>query len=162
MNGERLLRRSPPSGTILVGLLALLVGCQPVDERPGTWLRGEPFSAPLQDWSFTDEIDEIFIETRPWYGLPHSTTIWCVTRQGKLYIGSYGDEEKAWEKAVAHHPGARLQIGNRLHPVVIEPIRDPQLSAELDLRYETKYDMEAVFGKDLPAWRYYRVEQRRP
>ncbi|MCS5637269.1 MAG: DUF2255 family protein [Myxococcota bacterium] len=159
MNGERRLRRSPPSGTILVGLLAFLVGCQPVDERPGTWLRGEPFTAPVQDWSFTDEIEEIFIETRPWYGLPHSTTIWCVTRQGKLYIGSYGEEEKAWEKAIARDSGARLQVGDRVHPVVIEPVRDPRLSRELDLQYETKYDMEAVFGDDVPAWRYYGVEQ---
>jgi squalene-hopene/tetraprenyl-beta-curcumene cyclase len=133
-----------------------------VDERPGTWLEGEPFVGSVSDWTFTAGIDEIFIETRPWYGLPHSTTIWCVELEGRLYIGSYGDVEKAWEKAIAHDSAARLRIDGRLHEVTLVPVDDPRLNRKVDSRYGEKYDMGEVFGEDVPAWRYYRVEQSEP
>jgi hypothetical protein len=90
----------------LVAAVAVL-GCQPEDETPGLWLSGEIAPERVDDWRFTNDIEEIFVETRPWYGIPHSTTIWCVELGGELYIGSYGDEKKTWENNVARHPAAR-------------------------------------------------------
>ena len=159
-----MLRDCRHDGWMLRGLALLVVlgttaGCQPVDERPGTWLRGEPYTGSVPDWSFTDGIEEIAIETRPWYGVRHSTTIWCVAFEGGLYIGSYGDERKAWERGLTHDSTARLGIEGKLYEVTVVPVDDPGLKGQLDLRYNEKYDMEAVFGEDLPGWRYYRVEQ---
>ena len=65
-----------PGLLALVALAALAVGCQPRDERPGLWLSGELAAEPVQDWSFSDSIEEISLETRTWYGIPHSVTIW--------------------------------------------------------------------------------------
>ena len=73
------------------------MGCQPQDETPGLWLQGEIVRDRVEDWRFTREVEEIFVETRPWYGIPHSTTIWCVDLNGKLYVGSYGSDTKTWE-----------------------------------------------------------------
>ena len=67
----------------LVAAVAVL-GCQPEDETPGLWLRGEIALERVDDWRFTNDIEEIFVETRPWYGIPHSTTIWCVELGGEL------------------------------------------------------------------------------
>jgi hypothetical protein len=136
------------------------IGCQPEDVRPGLWLRGESVEAQLDDWRFTDDIEEIFIETRPWYGLPHSTTIWCAELDGKLYVGSYGDQKKAWEKNIARNPEARLQIAGKIYQVKLTPVSDPDLTDALHAAYAQKYDMVEVFGDDIPQWWYYRVAQR--
>jgi hypothetical protein len=152
-----------PSGGLLALFAAAIVciGCQPKDVRPGLWLRGESIEVKLDDWRFTDDIEEIFIETRPWYGHRHSTTIWCVELDGELYVGSYGDQKKAWEKNIARNPEARLRIAGKLYQVKLTPIADPDLSTALHAVYAQKYDMAEVFGDDIPQWWYYRVAQLR-
>lgn len=137
-------------------------GCTPKDVRPGAWLRGEVVEERIDDWSFSDDVEEIFIETRPWYGIAHSTTIWCVTLHGALYIGSYGDAKKAWEKNVARHPEARLSIAGKLYEVTVAPEADAEIVESLDRAYRAKYDMAEVFGDDVPEWWYYRVTPRGP
>jgi len=141
--------------TLLVTVVGL--GCQPQDESPGTWLQGESVARAVADWGFTDGVEEIFIETRPWYGIPHSTTIWCVSLDGALYVGSYGDEKKRWERIVADSPEARLQIEDALYEVELSPVTDPGLETRLDEAYRAKYDMNEVFGEDVPRWWYYQV-----
>ena len=153
------------AGWLLVVFAAAVVwmGCQPKDVRPGLWLRGESVEAHVDDWRFTGDIEEIFIETRPWYGVRHSTTIWCVELDGELYVGSYGDEEtekKTWEKNIARSPEARLGIEGKLYQVELEPVTDANLTTALDAIYAKKYDMVEVFGEDVPPWWYYRVAQR--
>jgi hypothetical protein len=146
-------------GRCLAALLAVLLvsACQPEDESPGLWLSGEPVLEPVDDWRFTKDIEEIFVETRPWYLIPHSTTIWCVEVDGELYIGSYGDEKKAWEKNIAHDPNVTLAIDGRLHEMTVAPVTEPGRVAALHLAYASKYDMVEVFGEEVPDWWYYRV-----
>jgi len=143
----------------VVGLA--VTGCQPEDESPGLWLTGETAVARVDDWSFTDDIEEIFIETRPWYGIPHSTTIWCVALDGELYIGSYGDEKKSWEKNVARDPRVKLSIAGKLYPLELEPVTEPGRIEALDAAYAKKYDMAEVFGDAIPDWWYYHVTASR-
>ena len=83
-----------PRVLALLSVVLVATACQPEDETPGLWLQGETVEEKIADWSFSDDVEEIFIETRPWYRLPHSTTIWCVALDGGLYIGSYGEEKK--------------------------------------------------------------------
>ena len=61
--------------------IALTVACSidPSDERPGLGLSGEVHQQGVEDWSFTSDADEIFIETVTSYWIPHSVTAWCVT-----------------------------------------------------------------------------------
>ena len=133
------------------------LACQPEDESPGLWLRGELATERVDDWAFARDIEEIFIETRPWYGIPHSTTIWCVELAGGLYVGSYGDEKKTWEMNIASDSRAELAIGGKLYPVTLTPVALPASIAALDVAYAQKYDMADVFGDELPKWWYYRV-----
>jgi hypothetical protein len=141
----------------ILAVAAIALGCQPEDERPGLWLSGEVVPEPVADWSFTREIDEILIETRPWYRIAHSTTIWCVELGGELYVGSYGDEKKTWEKNIESDPGAELAIEGRLYPVTLTPVTAPTRNQALDAAYAQKYDMAEVFGDELPDWWYYQV-----
>ena len=149
----------------LLALLAIVpwcVGCQPKDVVPGMWVRGDLVEEQIDDWRFTQKIEEIFIETRAWYRIPHSTTIWCGELSGKLYIGSYGDQKKRWEKNIARNPEARLAIAGKIYEVTVTPVTDRALIDALHATYTQKYDMSEVFGDDLPEWWYYRVEQRIP
>ncbi|NQZ97782.1 MAG: hypothetical protein HRU01_14825, partial [Myxococcales bacterium] len=62
--------------------------CAPKDHRPGLWLSGDVIEMPVSDWSFSAEYREIFVETRTWYGIPHSVTTVCASHEGKLYVPS--------------------------------------------------------------------------
>jgi hypothetical protein len=142
--------------------VAAATACHPDGETPGLWLRGDSDEERVADWSFSDEIQEVFIETRPWYGIPHSTTIWCVALDGGLYIGSYGEQKKAWEEIIERKPEARLSIAGRIYDVMVAPVTEGDLIEALDAAYARKYDMEEVFGQEIPVWRYYLVSQRGP
>ena len=102
----------------------------------------------------------VYIETTPWYGIAHSTTIWCVEFEGGLYVGSYGPDKKYWEDIVESNPEARLRIDGKIYDVRVDLVPDSGLTAQITLAYNRKYDMEAVFGEDVPKWWFYRVEQR--
>jgi hypothetical protein len=142
---------------VALAAAAAVLGCEPKDETPGLWLGGEAVVERVDDWRFTNGIEEVFFETRPWYGIPHSTTIWCVELGGELYIGSYGDQKKTWEKNVARDPTAKLSISGKLYEVGVAPVTDPGRVEALDAAYAQKYDMAEVFGDEIPEWWYYHV-----
>jgi hypothetical protein len=144
----------------VLAVASALVGCQPEDETPGFWLAGETVEDRIDDWGFTNDIEEIFVETRPWYFVPHSTTIWCVEVDGELFIGSYGDEKKTWENNIESNPEARLSIGGKLYEVNLMPVTELGRVETLDRAYGQKYDMVDVFGEDVPDWWYYRITPR--
>jgi len=153
-------RRAAPSLWLaMLAPMLLLVACQPKDERPGMWLRGERSANRVVDWSFAANAEEVFIETRPWYGIRHSTTIWCVVLDNELYVGSYGDEKKSWENNIARNREARIGIDDVLYEVSLMPVTNKKLGAALDAAYNAKYDMVDVFGEDVPPWWYYRAVQ---
>ena len=116
-------RRAIRLGVIGLGAIVLIAAsaCQPQDGRPGLWLRGERVSGPVPDWGFTDAFTEIFVETRTWYGVPHSVTTVCAAADGQLYVPSlyYGGEEfpdaRYWNRNVVRDPRVRLKIGRQLY-----------------------------------------------
>ena len=114
----------------------------------------------VNDWRFTDEIQEIAIETRTWYLLAHSTTIWCVEYEGNLYVGSYGTEKKFWEKNIERNPQVKINIDGEIYKATMSLLEDEALSREVNVAYNRKYDMEEVFGDEIPLWWFYRVEQQ--
>jgi hypothetical protein len=74
--------------TVIVLVAVLLVlsvtGFEPKGRVAGLWLKGERVTTPVTDWSFTDKIPEIKIQTP--FLLPHSVTIWCAVYNGNLYM----------------------------------------------------------------------------
>ena len=158
--GEQQMKKQFRLIAVLLGVGLLASACQPKDTRPGLWLSGNPADEHTRDWRFTDDIEEIFVETRSWYGIPHSTTIWCVEHNGELFIGSYGDEKKAWEKNVARDPRATVSISGKLYAVTLVPVTGSSWVEALDAAYAKKYDMADVFGGEIPKWWYYRVAAR--
>ncbi len=131
MPQPRLRRLRPPLGALaLVSLLGALA-CGPVDRRPGLWISGEVASGPVADWSFTDQVFEIALETRTWYGVPHSVTVVCAAAGDALYVpsvyspGGRFPEERRWNRNVVRDPRVRLGIGGRIYERKAVLVEDP-------------------------------------
>ena len=123
--------RRPISCALLLSSVILLPGCEPQDRRPGLWLSGELVQGPVTDWSFTHEITEIFVETRTWYGIPHSVTTVCVAHDGALYVpsiyfeGGEFPDARFWNRNVVRDPRVRLGIGGRIYERRAVLVEDP-------------------------------------
>lgn len=146
----------------LIALLACACAIAPRDERPGCGIRGEPADEPVADWSFTDGIEEIQIETRTWYGIPHAVTIWCVAIEGELYVGASfpGGRERRWVSNVKRDPRVRLAIAGRIHERRLEAIEDPERSDLVNRAFGRKYHYDVDEDPDPVA--YWRVVPLEP
>lgn len=132
-------------GIVVLLILALVVlrftGLDPSDRMPGLWLKGDLVTTPVTDWSFTEKYDTIMIQTRSWYGLPHSVTVRCDTDNGKLFIssqffaGMQFPRDKSWAAYAVRDPHVRLKIGNQLYDVTVSHVTD---QAELAALHDAK------------------------
>jgi hypothetical protein len=120
---------------ILVAVLLLLSvtgfepkDCPPTDRSlsckvPGLWLKGEPVTTPVTDWSFTDKIPQIKIQTETPFLLPHSVIIWCAVYDGNLYVTSYRGRQ--WVENIIRDPNVRLKIGDKVFDRTLSIVNDP-------------------------------------
>lgn len=116
---------------------------------PGLWLRGNLVTTPVTDWSFTDKIPTIKLQTHTWYLLPHSVNIGCVYYNGHLYVSSVymrPDVKYRWNEDVIRDPRVRLKIGNQLYDRTLTYVTDPAEKAAVSQAKSKKYwDMEPLF-----------------
>ena len=127
---------------LVMALIVLrVVGLDPKDRRAGLWLTGEVVSTPVADWAFTDKHQNIFVQTRSWYGLPHSVTTVCVAYNDRLYLtstyrpGLQFPRDRLWNKNVMRDPRVRLKIGDKIYDQILALVTDP---AEQDAVLEAK------------------------
>jgi hypothetical protein len=144
------------AGATIIGLVALLLllsftgfepkGCPPTDRSlsckvPGLWIKGDPVTTPVTDWSYTDKIPEIKIQTQTPFLLPHSVTIWCAVYNGNLYVTSY--RGRMWAEDIIRDPRVRLKIADRVFDRTLTVVDDPAEKAGV---------LEAK-GKKYPQWK---------
>ena len=114
--------------------------------RPGLWLTGEVVHEPVTNWDWVNKVNDpvrkntIMLETRTWYGIPHSVTINLVARGDKLYVqGSERDfrlqkpfpYSKAWWTNVERDPRVRMKIGGKIYEMTLVLIQDRAEVAKL-------------------------------
>jgi hypothetical protein len=143
-------------GAIVIVLVAALLtmsvtgfepkDCRPADRSlscrvPGLWLKGEPVTTPVSDWSFTDQIPQIKIQTQSPFILPHSVIIWCAVYNGNLYVTSYRGRQ--WVENIVRDPRVRLKIGDKVFDRTLSLVDDPAEKAAV---------LEAK-GKKYPQWK---------
>ncbi len=147
------MKRYLSMAALVIGLLAVIavtvlrfVGWEPTGPRPGLWLPGTVVTTTVTDWSFTDAVPEIHMETQTWYLVPHSVTVQCVSVDGQLYLASFHNggpqaPRRRWNQNVARDPRIRLQIGDRLYDRKMLPLTEPaQIQRVLDA-YVKKYPL---------------------
>ena len=141
---------------LVIALVALrVVGLDPKEGRPGLWLTGELVTTPVTDWAFTDKYPNIFVQTRSWYGLPHSVTTTATAHDRQLYLtsvyrpGTQFPRDRRWNKNVMRDPHVRLKIGDQVFERTVTLVTDP---AEKDAVLATKakkYPRQRVVDKNL-------------
>ena len=141
--------------------IAPTVACsiEPSDERPGLRLPGEVNQQAVEDWSFTENADEIFIETATSYWIPHSVTVWCVTVGPELYVAADDADEKSWVANVARDPDVRLKIEDRIYEQKLVPVTDATTIASIDNGFVRKYEYEEEADEGMTVG-YWRVVER--
>jgi hypothetical protein len=119
-------------GIIVVCLILILItlritGFGPHARTPGLWLRGNVVTTPITDWSFTDKIPVVQLQTVTWYLLPHSVNINCLNYNGQLYLVSVYPAGTAhtWNDNVIRDPHVRLKIGDQIYDRTVSLVTDP-------------------------------------
>jgi ribosomal protein S19 len=142
-------------GLILACLIVLLVvlsftGFEPKDcanasslacRAPGLWLRGNPVTTPVTDWSFTDKIKAVKVQTKTPFLLPYSVSAWCAVYNGNLYLTSY--RGRRWVENIIRDPHVRLKIGDQVFDRTFSVVNDPVEKAAV---------LQAK-GKKYPEWK---------
>lgn len=149
-------------GLFLLFFLSLLaiMGCQPSDQRPGLWLKGEAASGFPSNWRFSDEHKEVYLQVATPYYLPHSVTIWCAQVEGQLFVAARNPESKKWPGWVSDKPAVTIKVAEKLYLGELLIVED---SSELELiktAYAEKYQLEPSPGKTPPPMRYWQVKAR--
>ena len=65
------------TGFALVLLVFMLLGCEPENQTPGLWLSATYVETFPDNWSFSNNFQEIAIEVGTPYFIPHSTDQSC-------------------------------------------------------------------------------------
>jgi len=120
----------------------------------GFWLTGSVTKTPATDWSFTDAIPTVQVETRTWYFLPHFVRTYIARDGTQLYLFSeyfapkagqrdYRDDfpnARFWNRMVVRDPHIRVKIGNRLFQMRAYPLTDPSQVALARQAFLRKYE----------------------
>ena len=129
--------------------VVFLSACEPQDRSPGMWLSGELVDSKIQDWSFTDEFNEVFVETHPWYGIPFSVTVVMVNLDNAIFVPSIYAEQadfpgtKYWNGVIDANPDVVMKIGEKLYPRRAQLVTD---KGEFERVYE-------AMAEKYPFWR---------
>ena len=158
-------------GIVVVAAIALtvlrVVGLNPKDRRAGLWLSGDVVTTLANDWSFTNAVQEIQVQTNSWSGLPHSITTQCVSVDGKLYIASFhfggpNATRRLWNRNVNRDPRIRVKVGDKLYERKVIPLTDQTEIARVLEAYVAKYPSWAEVMKrpesERPMIYYWRTE----
>jgi len=145
--------------------------------RPGLWLKGEVVREEVTNWDWVKQFSDAFaengteLETRTWYGIPHSVTVLLVPRGEELYLMSSAqtfrlDREfpygKAWWRNVERDPRVRLKIGGKIYEMTVALVRDRAEVARLrGGRNPIVKEIDAQGNEYIAEeWHYWRVFQR--
>ncbi|MEM7409410.1 MAG: nitroreductase/quinone reductase family protein [Myxococcota bacterium] len=128
----------------LVLPLLLATACGPLVMIPGGALSGMPQEVP-RDWSFTDGVDVVQLETRP--DDPYSVNVWTVAANDALYVVAGTGAESAWVQHIEADPRVRLRVGDDLYDLrAVRADDDAEVDAFLEAAM-AKYDFEPEEGQ---------------
>jgi len=162
-------------GTIVVFLVLVLVvlritGFNPIGNipgpgnYPGLWLSGTVVNTPVTDWSFASQYKTDKVQTRTWYGIPHSVTTGFIVHNGQLYLTSMFAKGvpfpagKSWVKNVIRDPHVRLKFGDNLYDRVLSHVTDPdERAAVLGPRAKQNPQLLASNSTDGPVLHLFHV-----
>jgi hypothetical protein len=122
--------------SIVLLLAAPLAGCErPFVLLPGSALEGPTLPAP-SDWSFTDAVKTIQLETRPTD--PYSVNIWGIALGEHLYVHA-GANRSAWVEHIEADPNVRVRVADSIYELTAARVEEQAEFDRFSDAYEKKY-----------------------
>lgn len=116
--------------------LAWLAACGgPFVVLPGGALDGPVVATPV-DWSFSDEVSTVQLETRP--SDPYSVNIWAVGIGDVLYVHA-GDNRSTWVENMEADPRVRLRIDGPIYELAATRVTGQPEFDRFSDAWEQKY-----------------------
>jgi hypothetical protein len=143
---------------------------------PGLWLTGEVVREAVTNWDWVSDVNDpirgssIMLETRTWYGIPHSVTVNAVPRGEELYLsgseqGARLEKEfpysKRWWTNIERDPRIRMKIDGKIYEATVALVADRAEVAQLIGRNPVTKQIGADGQEQITGVRHYwRVYQR--
>jgi hypothetical protein len=131
---------------------ALIAPFDPAGRRPGIGLSGPVAGDQQIHWQGRKQI---FLETRPWYLIPHSVTTVAWVRDGSIFVPCGSCSGKRWPRNVAARPDVRLKIDGAIYPRRAIRISDPE-----ERRWALNTPVTEEPPADLAVFRMERISTR--
>jgi hypothetical protein len=142
--------RSHTARAVALLCLPVLLAAGPCGPIPGGRLSDDLQPAtPAVDWTFTNDISTIQVETKP--DAPYSVTTWCFTDGPNLYVPSHGAAKKPWVQNVVADRQVRLRIGDSIYEMQATRITDEGELRRIVPLLRSKYTMARWGMDDDPA-----------
>lgn len=110
---------------VVVYVVAIFIPFDPLEQRPGTRLSGALAADQQTDFAHLQGRNQIFVETRTWYLIPHSVTTTSWAADGAFYVPCGSCDKKRWPKNVQRDPRVRLKVNGELYERTAVRITDP-------------------------------------
>ncbi len=140
---------------IAIATLVLVASCGPLMLLPGGKLDGDTAPAP-SDWSFTDEVDTVQLETKP--DDPYSVNIWAVGMGPRVYVHA-GASRSRWVENMEANPEVRLRVEDRLYNLRAYRVEGQDEFDQFSDSYEKKYGLRPG-NEDVAQAYLFRLEAR--
>ena len=143
----------------------------------GFWVTGDPATAPVTDWSFTDADQTVLVETRTPYLVPHVVRTSIARSGAQLFLFSeyfapppgqpdlrdHFPEARFWNRMVVRDPRIRVKIGNQVFKMRAYPIIDENGEATAQQAFFNKYPdlrkQETIPESLRPRLHFFRLKQ---
>lgn len=142
----------------LMGVAALgAMACGPLGPLPGGQLSGTASPAPA-DWSFSDEVETVQLETRP--EDPYSVNIWGAGLEDGFYIASGQGGDAEWAQHIGDNSDVRLRVGEAVYELrAVRVDQDTQAREAFLAAVKRKYEWTPEADDTENAW-LYRLDPR--
>ena len=127
---------------LVAGFLIYSSVC-PCERTPGGFLFGERASAPVDDWTFANDVP--LCQLQIWDGIrPHSINLNCMsTPQGELYLSCSVCTQKYWAARVGPDESGLMRLNGVVYPVVLNRETD---TAAMDRAWASRVIKLQTFG----------------
>ncbi len=119
--------------------VTLVCACSvPMGPIAGGELDGTPTPWP-DDWLFTDEIENVLLETNP--NDPYSVTVWMVVDNNQPYVAAASTESQ-WARNISENQNVVLSIEGMLYDAAATSVTTREELDRVINAYLVKYEIE--------------------
>jgi len=120
--------------------VTLVCACSgPIGPIAGGKLEGTPTAWP-QDWTFTDDVENVLLETNP--DDPYSVTVWMVVNDNQPYVAAASADSR-WVLNMRENPEVKLSVEGKLIEAAATDVTVREEIDEVIQAYLVKYEIES-------------------